>query len=199
MAKLAGHLEDAGFDVHNLAYSSRRKPFPDLVGGVATEVGERAGACAQAHFVTYSMGGLLVRGYLAAAPPPNLGRVVMIAPPNQGSEIVDSLGGSWLLRTILGPVAPRLGTAPEGIPARLGPPRFPLGVIAGDRAINPIGAWLLPDPNDGTVSVASTRLAGMADFLVVHRSHTFIMRAPEVAAQTIHFLRGGRFEHDGAS
>jgi pimeloyl-ACP methyl ester carboxylesterase len=199
MAKLAGHLEDAGFDVHNLAYPSRRGTFPALAGHVATTVHERAGACAQAHFVTYSLGGLLVRRYLEEAPPPNLGRVVMIAPPNKGSEIVDSFGDSWFFRTILGPVASRLATAPEDIPAELGPPRFPLGVIAGDRAINPVGAWLLPEPNDGTVSVDSTRLAGMADFFVVHRSHTFILQAPEVAAQTIRFLRDGRFEHDAAS
>jgi pimeloyl-ACP methyl ester carboxylesterase len=199
MTPLAARLTAAGFTVHNLAYPSTSEPFPQLVSRLQHEVDARSEACSTVHFVTYSLGGLVVRDYLARTPPPRLGRVVMIAPPNGGSEIVDALGRMRTFRRLLGPVAPELGTSAESLPNTLGPPRYPLGVIAGDRAINPFGWLLLPDPHDGTVSVASTRLDGMDDFLVVHRSHTFIMRAPEVAEQTITFLRTGRFASHDAS
>lgn len=199
MVPLAAHLTEAGFAVHNLAYPSRSEAFPQLVSRLEREVAARTASCDALHFVTYSLGGLVVRDYLDRVPPPRLGRVVMIAPPNRGSEIVDAIGRMRTFRRLLGPVAPQLGTSAESLPNRLGPPRYPLGVIAGDRAINPLGWLLLPDPHDGTVSVASTRLDGMDDFLVVHRSHTFIMRAPEVAAQTIAFLRTGRFALHGAT
>lgn len=198
MARLSTQLSDARFVVHNLDYPSTEEPFPRLVALLRTRVDHEGAACPAIHFVTYSLGGLVVRAFLEQSPPSRLGRVVMIAPPNHGSQIVDHLGDTWIFRTLLGPVASELGTTPESVPNRLGPPRYPLGIIAGDRAINPLGAVLLPDPHDGAVSADSTRLDGMSDFLVVHRSHTFIMQAPEVATQTIAFLRYGRFERHAA-
>jgi hypothetical protein len=194
MAGLARRLSDAGFVVDNLDYPSTRASFPDLVSRLASRVDARAPTCATMHFVTFSMGGLVVRGYLDARRPERLGRVVMLGPPNHGTQLVDRLGGTWLFRTVFGAVATRLGTQSGSLPNTLGPPDYPLGIIAGDRAVNPVGWLLLPSPHDGTVSVASARLDGMTDVLIVHRSHTFMMRAPEVAAQTIAFLRHGRFE-----
>ena len=195
--RLANRLSDAGYTVYRLDYPSMSEDFPRLVSRLAARVDAEAPGCAAINFVSYSMGGLLVRDYLAHHTVARLGRVVMIGPPNHGSEIVDSLGGNWLFRKLLGPVAPRLGTAPDSIPNRLGPPDFPLGVIAGDRVISPIGWLLLPRPHDGTVSVASARLDGMADFFLVHRSHTFMIGSREIADQTIAFLKQGRFERHG--
>jgi pimeloyl-ACP methyl ester carboxylesterase len=192
--RLANRLSQAGYAVYNVDYPSMSEDFPRLVSRLAARVAAEAPGCAEVNFVSYSMGGLLVRDYLANHAIAQLGRVVMIGPPNHGSEIVDSLGGGWLFRKLLGPVAARLGTGPDSIPNRLGPPDFPLGVIAGDRVISPIGWLLLPRPCDGTVSVASARLDGMADFLLVHRSHTFMIDSREIADQTIAFLRQGRFD-----
>ena len=198
MAKLAGRLAEGGFAVRNLDYPSTKEPFEALAGLVAAEVESGTDACEKVHFVGYSLGALLVRAILERSPPKNLGRVVMIAPPNHGSEIVDAIGGTRFFRAIYGPVGPELGTSPAGIPARLGAPAFEAGIIAGNRAINLFGWALLPGENDGTVSVASARLEGMRDFIVVPRSHTFIMDAPEVAAQAKAFLRSGSFDHGGA-
>jgi triacylglycerol lipase len=144
-------------------------------------------------FVTHSLGGVMVRAYLEQHPMPQLGRVVMLAPPNHGSEYVD-IAGQWrLFGGFLGPTAVQLGTAPTSLPNRLPDADLDVGVIAGTGSINPLGAFLIDGTNDGTVSVESTQLTGMRDFIEVPVSHTFIMRDREVARQTIEFLRAGRF------
>jgi len=117
----------------------------------------------------------------------------MLAPPNRGSELADIANGSTLLRAMLGPTVVQLGTGEDSLPNRLPPPWYELGVIAGVDDINPIGSFFVPAPSDGTVSVASTRLAGMSDFVTVRKSHTFIMRSVNVADYIIRFLRTGHF------
>ena len=158
--------------------------------------GEISSCCAwsgRVSFVTHSLGGVMVRAYLAQHPMPQLGRVVMLAPPNHGSEYVDVAGDWRLFAGLLGPTAAQLGTAPTSLPNRLPGADFEVGVIAGTGNVNPLGAMLIDGTDDGTVSVASTRLAGMRDFIEVPVSHTFIMRNREVARQTIEFLRSGHF------
>jgi hypothetical protein len=118
----------------------------------------------------------------------------MLAPPNRGSEFVDVLGDTAPFRWALGPTAAQLGTDPESLPNRLPPPDYEVGIIAGTRSINPLGALVVPGESDGTVSVSSTQLEGMADFVELPVSHTFIMYSDVVAAQAIQFLRTGRFE-----
>ena len=160
-------------------------------------VGEGMGQCpegAKIHFVTHSLGGILVRAYLAEHEPPNLGRVVMLAPPNKGSEFVDVLGRTAPFRWALGPTAVELGTEPDSLPNRLPTPDYEVGIIAGTRSINPLGGLVVPGESDGTVSVSSTRLHGMSDFIELPVSHTFIMYSDEAAEQAVAFLREGRFQ-----
>jgi pimeloyl-ACP methyl ester carboxylesterase len=147
------------------------------------------------YFVTHSLGGLLARAYIARHAPANLRRVVMLAPPNQGSEYVDHFGRLPLFRAALGPLAADAGTSPVGLAHRLPPVSYEVGIIAGRRALNPLSYWLLPQPNDGIVSVNSTRLAGMRDHLVVPYPHRLMLNAPVVVDQVVHFLRAGRFDH----
>lgn len=194
MDDLCGALAHAGFHAENVAYPSTEGTFDEMVSALATAVAERSQTCGEIHFVGYSLGALVVRGYLARSTPPHLGRVVLLAPPNHGSEIVDEIGWSWTFRALMGRTASRLGTGADSLARSLPPPSFPVGVIAGDRWINVLGWLFIPGVHDGTVSVASARLDGMTDFLLVHRTHTFLMDAPEVAAATIAFLRSGRFE-----
>jgi hypothetical protein len=134
-----------------------------------------------------------VRAYLAENHLENMGRVVMLAPPNRGSELADIVDSSNILRAILGPTVAQLGTGEDSLPNRLPPPWYELGVIAGIDEINPVGNLFVPDPSDGTVSVVRTRLEGMSDFVTVRKSHTFIMRSADVADYVIRFLRTGRF------
>ena len=145
------------------------------------------------HFVTYSLGGILVRSYLARHAIANLGRVVMLGPPNQGSEVVDKLGGWRLFKKINGPAGNELGTDKDSVPNKLGPADFDVGIIAWNRSINWINSWLIPGRDDGKVSVERTKLAGMADWIQLPVSHPFIMRNPAAIRQTICFLREGKF------
>jgi len=147
------------------------------------------------HFVTHSLGGILVRLYLEENSLDRLGRIVMLAPPNHGSEIVDNLRGIPGYSLINGPAGSQLGTGEDDIPAQLRPIDYDVGVIAGTKSVYPVLSQILPNPDDGIVSVESTRFDGMKDFLLVHRTHTFMMNAPEVLEQSISFLETGRFIH----
>ena len=145
------------------------------------------------HFVTHSLGGILVRAYLADKRPEHLGRVVMLSPPNHGSELVDTLRQSRLLRWAVGPVGQELGTEATSLPKRLGPADYELGIITGSRSLNPLTSWIVTGDDDGKVGVESAQLTGMAAFLVVPHTHTFIMNSSQVAEEVLHFLEHGSF------
>ena len=200
MEKLASALTSEGFQVANTAYPSRDHTIEQL-SKVAIESGLSACAPgATVHFVTHSLGGILVRYYMENYTENNdlegLGRVVMLAPPNQGSGVVDVLRDLPVFEFVNGLAGLQLGTDPDSIPSRLGAVEFELGVIAGSRSLNPILSQFLPNPDDGKVSVESTRVEGMADFITVSHSHPFIMQASDVIQQTIHFIRNGKFSHE---
>lgn len=196
MRPLAEALHASGYSVANVDYPSRAGPVEELVGlsvGPGVDQCRREGA-EIIHFVTHSIGGILVRFAVQESGISGLGRVVMLAPPNQGSEVVDRTG-HWPGAVLVGGQAGlQLGTRGErSIPARLGPVNFELGVIAGTRTQNPFMSAMLPNPDDGKVSVASTKVQGMRDFLLVPHNHHTIMTADEVIENTTAFLKTGRF------
>jgi hypothetical protein len=194
MWPLGWRLAEAGYAVVNLGYPSRGETPEALVEHLAAELEaccrETAGSV---HFVAYSLGGVLLRAYLEEERPEKLGRVVLLASPSSGSEVVDTLGAYRLFRAFFGPTALALGTEEDSFPNRLGPPDYELGVIAGSSSINPLGSWLIPGPDDGAVSIESAQVEGMADFLVLPESHFFLLWDERVAEEVVHFLRHGRF------
>jgi hypothetical protein len=195
MSKMQAALSDEGFRVENISYPSRHHTIQELAPFSVNEGLQACGEEHTVHFVTHSLGGILVRYQFRHHLPENLGRVVMLAPPNQGSEVVDVFGRLPGFRLIHGPAGNQLGTGAESLPGQLGPVAFEAGVIAGTRSINPVLSQALPNPDDGKVSVQSTRVEGMKDFIEVRHSHPMIMRADEVIRQTILFLQTGQFDH----
>jgi len=197
MEKLSDELVEAGFATSNIDYPSRTATIEELARDA---VPRGLAACRSlrsqtVHFVTHSLGGILVRQFLAEQTIPELGRVVMLAPPNHGSEVVDKLSEFPGYEFLNGPAGQQLGTDAGSVPNQLGAVDFDLGVIAGTETFNPILSQLLPNPDDGKVSVASTRIEGMCGFLALPVTHTFIMQSDDVAEQTIHYLTQGQFSH----
>ena len=193
MRALELRLADEGYATANLGYPSRRLGIVELADRLAPEVQaltERVDG--RVHIVTHSMGGLIARVLLARHRPARMGRVVMLAPPNSGSELADRLGRLPPYRWWFGPAGAQLGTRQDA--ALLGPVDYELGVVAGSRSFYPLASALLPRPNDGRVSVAATRLEEMADHLVLPVTHPTIVWNRTVIAQVVAFLRHGRFD-----
>lgn len=201
MRRMEKSLENAGYHVVNINYPSRRLPIDELADVVIDECIEICSQCkvSSFNFVTHSMGGILVRQYTQHHTIPGLKRVVMLGPPNQGSEVVDKLkhvpGFAWWH----GPAGLQLGTSENDLPKNLKPVNFELGVIAGKRSMNMFLSFLLPGQDDGKVSVESTKAEGMTDFIALPCTHTFMMRNPEIIRQTLQFLHQGHFDHSTAT
>ncbi len=195
MNTMAEALQDAGYSTANVDYPSQSDVVEQLAPAVV-ELGLeqcRAAGADRIHFVTHSMGGILLRFAHEREPIPEIGRVVMLGPPNQGSEVVDKTRKWPGMEIFAGPAGLQLGTDEESIPSRLGPVDFELGVIAGKGSINPLMSVLLPDEDDGKVTVERTKVAGMDDFIVVPDNHHFIVSDDDVIANTLNFLEYGRF------
>ena len=196
MEQMQDELVEAGFTVRNISYQSTDQTIRELADEAVPRAVDACGSAQRIHFVTHSMGGILIRQYLAEHDIDRLGRVVMLGPPNQGSEVVDTYlrmpGFEWFA----GPAGLQLGTGEASIPRSLGPATFDVGIIAGTQSINPILSTLLPDRDDGKVSVEATRVEGMNDHVELPVTHVFMMRDEDVIGQVLHYLQHGRFDKD---
>ena len=197
LSRLAATLEQT-YQVINQGYPSRQHTVERLAKLAIESAIEKCPEHSTIHFVTHSLGGILVRQYLSEHTINNLGHVVMLGPPNQGSEIVDFFQSSPFLTTIFGilngPAGVQLGTQSEDRPKALGAVNFSLGIIAGDKNFNPLLSSFLPGQSDGKVTVESSKVDGMADHLVLPVDHTFMMINSGVIRQVEAFLKTGRFE-----
>ena len=194
MRRIQKRLLAEGYKVINIDYRSTRETVDELVKVIDKEVRTKCtDETLPINFVTHSLGGILVRSYLKERDDINLGRVVMLCPPNGGSELVDIFGGLWAYRKITGPAGQTLGTGPDDLPHTLGPVDFDVGIIAGNRSFNPFYSCFIDGRDDGKVSVARSAVKGMNDFLVVDSSHTFIMQRSHVITQILQFLEHGHF------
>lgn len=200
MRKMQKALEAEGYAVHVPGYESRKYNIDTLSTQVipAAMQSPTLADCRRIHFVTHSLGGILVRNYFSRYPDERanlkLGRVVMLAPPNQGSEVTDHIRHWAIYRWLNGPAGMELGTDSDSQPKRLGPANFEVGIITGNLTINWINSFLMiPGPGDGKVSLESAKLEGMKDYLVLPTSHPFVMKNGKVMKQVKAFLKEGRF------
>jgi pimeloyl-ACP methyl ester carboxylesterase len=193
--KMQMALERAGFATLNLDYESRRKALEGLAEDIHPAIQRFADHVdGPVHFVCHSMGGLLARVYIARHRPKRLGRVVMLGTPNSGSEIADRLKHFGAYRAFFGPAGQQLGTKRDDAINALFPPLdYPVGIVAGNRSIDPLAGKMLPKPHDGRVSVKNTEIEGMTDHVVIGASHPWLVRNSVAVAQTIAFLQDGMF------
>ena len=195
MKTMAAELNNAGYAAVNYDYPSTQFTIEELavqtINGALSSCPDHA----TIHFVTHSMGGILVRQYLSNQTIDNLGRVVMLGPPNKGSEVVDTLHNVPGYELINGPAGHQLGTDDFSVPKKLGPADFELGIIAGTRSINLILSTMLPSTDDGKVTVENTKLDGMNDHIALPVTHPFMMKNQDVIEQVIHFLKFGAFKN----
>lgn len=197
MDKLAKTLTESGYVVENVAYPSRQDQIKILAKqAIAPTLNKKKiQSCSKVHFVTHSMGGILVRSYFSNHQYDKLGRVVMLGPPNNGSEVIDKIGAWKLTKFINGPAGCELGTDDKSVPNKLGKVNFELGVISGDRSINWINSLMIAGADDGKVSVERTKVEVMKDHVIVHATHPFMMKNKEVIRHTLNFLKMGSFVH----
>jgi len=194
MKKLAQSLDDAGYLIVNVKYPSTKFKVRSLAKSTITNAVAECPEHSKINFVTHSMGGILVRQYLQENAVHNMGRVVMLGPPNKGSQVVDNLSKMPGFKFINGPAGMELGTKNESVPNTLGSANFELGIIAGTRSINPILSFMLPGLDDGKVSVENTKLKGMVDHIALPVTHTFMMNNKDVIFQVKYFLANGFFD-----
>lgn len=195
MSRIEAALSDENYLVWNEGYPSTSDNIETLSN---TTIKEGLKFCSvnntsATHFVTHSLGGILVRQYLQHNTIENIGRIVMLSPPNQGSEVADLLNDYSLYQLVLGPAAGQLGTGEGSLIRQLKPVKGEIGIITGDNSSDPWFSPVIPGEDDGKVSVESAKLEEMSDFITVHNGHTFIMRDDSVINQILYFLKHGSF------
>ncbi len=200
MNKIQDFLTANGFHTVNLNYPSTDKTIEEIADEQLPQAIQQCESFNPdaIHLVSHSLGGIIIRYSLKNHLPTTLGRVVMLSPPNRGSEVVDKLH-TWLpYKWLNGPAGQQLSTAPDSVPNRLGPVNYPVGIITGNQHVF-FDGWLakmIPGEDDGKVAVKRAKVAGMQDFLVIAESHPFIMNSPQVFRQTLSFLETGHFAHN---
>ncbi|NOQ34762.1 MAG: alpha/beta hydrolase [Methylococcaceae bacterium] len=197
MKKMEAALKREGYLTLNCDYPSRVDSVEVLAEETISQAllsCEREYKPTKIHFVTHSMGGILVRYYLSKHNIANLGRVVMLSPPNKGSEIVEKLGHLRVYKWLNGIAGQQIGASADSLPNRLGAVNYEVGVIIGNKSINLLLSLLIDGANDGKVSVARAKVEGMSDFLVMPVCHPVIMRSQKVISQTCAFLKQGQFQ-----
>ncbi|HKK19580.1 MAG TPA: alpha/beta fold hydrolase [Opitutales bacterium] len=195
MQKMARALEERNYQVINIGYDSRHHDIETLAKDVRGRILTKTQNAEALHFVTHSLGGILIRQIQATDPIANLKRVVMLSPPNHGSEVVDRIGDWKLFDMINGPAGQELGTVADSFVNQLPPIDFECGVITGDRSINWINSCMIPGKDDGKVSVESAETEELKAFKVVHATHPMIMKKKSVIQEVVTFLKTGAFSN----
>jgi pimeloyl-ACP methyl ester carboxylesterase len=198
MRSLEKFLKKQGFKTLNIGYRSTRQSIEDITDSLQPCIVAFAQEVSgNIHFVGYSMGGLIIRAYLKKYRPERLGRVVMLGTPNKGSKMADIAKNWWFFRFFYGPAGQQLVTDQSSFSHLFGPVDYELGIVAGNCNLDPLASLIIGTPNDGKVSIESTKLEGMADHTIIGATHTFIASKRAAQAHTVDFLQTGAFKKLG--
>lgn len=193
MEKFETTLEERGYNVLNINSPSTSQPIEKIRQTIDANIQNFTKQNSKTHFVTHSMGGLVARAYLNNNKLNNLGRVVMLSPPNQGSEVADFLKNNFLYKKIYGPAGQQLTTDQTALHHILGNIYYELGIIAGTWSIDPVSSFIIPGDDDGKVSTERMKVDGMKAFIETPTTHTFMMKDDKVINLTIRFIEQGHF------
>lgn len=190
MDPLARRLTEAGYATLNIPYPSSRKPLEVILPRIREQIAAFSEG-QPVHIIGHSLGGIVGRILVAESPPWQHGRLVMLASPNGGSEIIDWLSQRMLIKPLLSPAARALATdiLVKRLPAL--PPEQEAIAIMGNRVSIPLFRKLLGAENDGIVSAERGRTQGLRGFSVVDADHTFIQIHPDTLRLTLQFLKTG--------
>jgi esterase/lipase len=205
LANLAKYLTKQGYKVINIGYPSTKYPLEQLVNIVQENINHKLIALEHKspeytiNFIGYSMGGLILRAIFSNNNNnidiirKHLGKIVLLATPNHGSEVADFFQNNWLYKKIFGPAGQQLITDQTNIKNLFTKIDYPLGVIAGNASLDYFFSRLIKQPNDGKVSIASTKIDGMQDHIILPASHTWLPYNKKVQSQIVYFLKHGKF------
>jgi hypothetical protein len=197
MSALEKHLKQDGYVVVNHSYPSTKANIDQLSSVVGKGIEEcRSHKVVAINFVTHSLGGILVRDYFQSNVVPEARRVVMLGPPNHGSEVTTRNKNKWWYKLFTGPAGQELGVEPTSKPNQLAKIPLEVGIIAGAKSLDPWFSSDIKGQNDGKVSVESAKIEGMKDFIKVPHSHTFMAESSDVCKQVSYFLSQGKFKHE---
>lgn len=199
MAFVKHRLKQSGFYVVSIDYASMTKTIAEIADEDLSAVVRQCmnQGFSRIHIVTHSLGGIVARCYLQHRQLPPGSRIVMLAPPNQGSELIDWAQHHFpRLSRLAGPSGNQLHTTSALLAPKLKPFEPEVGIITGNDSWNPIFSQLLPGEDDGKVTVQSAKLEGMQDFFVAPCNHTTILLNRIVLHQIEHFLQTGYFARD---
>ena len=193
MQSLADFIKENGYHVINVDYPTIKIPIEEIRDNIYQEIKDPIKESLNMHFVCYSLGCLITRAILEKYRFDNLGRVVMLSPPNKGSQVADFLKDFWIYKKYAGPAGQQLTTNQTQIINTLGDIYYPVGIIAGNKTIDPISSFIIPGDDDGKVSIENTKIENMTDHIVIPASHFFLPQNKTAWKQTIFFLKNGRF------
>ncbi len=187
------YLTKQGYDVTLLGYPSTQYNIEQLVEWLHPKLQRilNDNISIPVHFVCHSMGGLLLRAYLEKYNMANLGRVVFLATPNQGSELADVLSDFILYKWLFGPAGQQLKTSQTPYLFKK-PIAFELGIIMGNKPNFNLSCFK-GLPNDGNVTVESSKVLGMKDHLIIPKNHLNILFDKNTQYQIDYFLKNGYF------
>ena len=207
-------LKQEGYNVVNWGYPSRSKTVEEDARDLDSALA-KIKETDTLHFVGFSLGGLIARYYLThypparegpvsnatgmsgVRPPKHMGRLVLIGPPNHGSERIEQLYPYGWFRKIWGSTTTwQLRASNKEFFNECGIPACPFGIIAGGKGDDEGYSSVLPGDDDGAVSVESAKLPGAVDFILLHHRHTFLLFGRDTVKNTVAFLNRGKFIHD---